>query len=894
MRIAGATLAVGVCALTVFLRTLCPTVHVGDSGELAWAASSLGIAHQPGYPLWTLCGRVAVIVSSAAPIVALNVSSALFAAGAAALLAWTLATLTGRVAVSAGIALAFALSRGVWSQATITEVYSLNALMFAGVAAAAAAARSRPGLIVLSGYLLGLGAANHPLVLAAGPAVAWVALGHLRTHPEGAVRRLLAAFALFVAGLSAYLYLPVRWSAGPEMVWGGVRSVSELWDHLTRAQYGGLGEAAAHTSFAVRLRVFGGLLAASAPAPVLILALLGVGVALRTERGTASFVLLLFLATGPLVAAAVRFEDTFLDRSVASVYFGPAVASTFLAAGLGAAALDGSLRARLAGQGRVAPLATALLALLPPLFLAQRNAAACDRSRSTLGRIWAETVLSELPAHARLYASGDNAVFLLAYFQRVAGLRPDVTLADQTLNLFLEAYGEDFAAMSRVDRKAKARDREVELAFAQREIPVFSTDELDLDAFGGCRLVPAGLVSQLLRPGEPPAPVQHRLLEPPPTDPDEYLEAHLAGVAFYREGRWLSREGRAEEADARLRLAAEVGARLAPLLRNLGLEHLLLGDTATAERRFLDSLALDPNNEDALYNMAILCARSGRVQESIEWFDRIIERGTEYAEVWLNRGIELVLAGRLQEAEESAAKALELEPDFDPAHRLIEAVRRGLEIGGEAGLLEARRAVEPATIQGTLQLAERYLERGDARRAAELYREVYDASEDNLEAAYGLGYGLLRLGRVEESAEAFRRMLALDPGSAAGRNALAYVFAASGESLSTAEKLVREAIELKPELAAYWKDTLGWVRYRRGDAQGALGLLQESERELPRDDVSMLAENDYHIGVVLMTLRRGDEARTYLARSLGRAKTEPWIPDLRAKARELGIEVSSS
>jgi tetratricopeptide (TPR) repeat protein len=893
MRNAGATLAVGLGAFAVYLRTLCPTVYAGDSGELAWAASSLGIAHQPGYPLWTLCGRVAVIVSPASPIEALNASSALFAAGAAALLTWILAVLTGRALVSAGIGLAFALSRGVWSQATITEVYSLNLLMFAGVVAAGVAARQRPGLIALSAYLLGLGTANHPLVLVAGPAVLWISFDLVRTHPDGAVRRLLAALAFFMLGLSAYLYLPVRWAAGPEMVWGGVRSASELWDHVMRAQYGGLGEAAARTSFALRLSVFAGLLAGSATGLVLFFALVGTVRALRADRWTGVLLILLFAAAGPLVAAAVRFEDTFLDRSVASVYFGPAVAATFLAAGIGVAALDGFLRAKLAGERRVAVLATTLLALLPPGLLAQRNAAACDKSESTLGQLYAENILAELPAHSRLYVGGDNAVFLLAYFQRVAGLRPDVTITDQTLNLFLDAYGEDFPAMSRVERKAKVADREVEIAFAERDVPIFSTEEFGLEPFGGCRMVPAGLVAQLLRPGEPPAPVKHALLQMPPIDRSDYLESHLAGVALFREGRWLSREGRPEEADARLRAAAEVGREIAPLLRNLGLEHLLLGDTATAETRFLESLALDPTNEDALYNMAILCARTDRVEESIQWFDRIVAQGTKYAEVWLNRGIELVLAGRLEDAEQSAAQALELEADFGPALQLIEAVRRGIAIGGEAGLLEARRAVEPATVQGTLQLAERYLERGDAQRAAELYREVYQGSTESLEAAYGLGYGLLRLGRVEESAEAFRRVLALDPKSAAGRNALAYVFAVSGDSLSTAEKLAREALELEPALAAYWKDTLGWVRFRRGDAQGALGLLQESERELPLDDLSMLAENDYHIGAVLMTLGRNDEARTYLARSLSRAKGEPWTPDLEAKARELGLEAPS-
>ena len=36
----------------VYLRTLCSTVYVGDSGELIPASYSLGIAHPPGYPIF--------------------------------------------------------------------------------------------------------------------------------------------------------------------------------------------------------------------------------------------------------------------------------------------------------------------------------------------------------------------------------------------------------------------------------------------------------------------------------------------------------------------------------------------------------------------------------------------------------------------------------------------------------------------------------------------------------------------------------------------------------------------------------------------------------------------------------------------------------------------------
>ena len=45
-----------------YLFSLHPTVSAGDSGELITAAYTLGIAHPPGYPLWTILGKIFTII----------------------------------------------------------------------------------------------------------------------------------------------------------------------------------------------------------------------------------------------------------------------------------------------------------------------------------------------------------------------------------------------------------------------------------------------------------------------------------------------------------------------------------------------------------------------------------------------------------------------------------------------------------------------------------------------------------------------------------------------------------------------------------------------------------------------------------------------------------------
>lgn len=890
---AGVGLAVFVVTLIVYARTLCPTVAAGDSGELATAAARLGIAHPPGFPLWTLLGRVAAIVGPDRPIIALNALSALCVAGAAALATLLLHRVTGRLLVSAGVALAFAFSRAVWDTAVVTEVYALNLLVTVAALTAGIYARSgRSSFFVLAAYLVGLGVGNHPFALLAAPPIALCAF----LPGDGAVswRRVPAFLGAFLLGLSVYLYLPVRWSAGPDINWGGIRATSDLVDHVLRTQYGGLGEAAAHTSLALRFRVMVGVLGKSVPLPLAIAGLAGAAMLLRRRPfGIALALVTLFVVAGPLTAALIRYEDTFLDRTVVTPFFLPAVLAVFLLAGVALAALDTLAGSHLADQPRATLVIRAALALLPPIFLAEANWTSCDRRHATLARDYGTRLLHSLPKDSRLFVEGDNELFTLLYLQRVENEREDVLLSDRTLNLLVQSYGDDFPVMSRAARRAAAPQRELEIAFAEKERPIFYAEEADLTKFGGCRLVPAGYVYQLLRPGEAPADPRHELATLPPNDPDDYLESHLAGVALYREGTWLAWAGRADEARDRYAEASQRAWKIPAIVRNCGLGWLELGDYAEAEKLFLRTIELEPHNQDALYNLAVLCTYTGRPQDASAYFAELDSLDTGLPEVPLSYAAVLLETGHLEEAAHQVDKALQLAPDLESAQKLSESIRRGLAIGGDEGLLEAQRSAGSLTVDGTLQLAQRYLDRGDWERATALYKEAAAQAPDRAGAVYGLGYGLLRVGRYRDAAAAFRKLLEIDPKSADGRNALAYVLAETGDSLAVAERLAQEALDLNPALGPYWRDTLGWVRYRAGRHEGALEALQEAERTLPVDDLSIRAENQYHLGKVMIALGRKDEAREYFRKSVGLAKSEAWVTDLKARAKELGVQVTS-
>src|SRR5262245_48960660 len=73
-------------ALVTYALTLYRTVPGGDSGELILAAQTLGVAHPPGYPLFTMLGKLFSLLPFSTIAWRINLLSAVCDAGAAALL----------------------------------------------------------------------------------------------------------------------------------------------------------------------------------------------------------------------------------------------------------------------------------------------------------------------------------------------------------------------------------------------------------------------------------------------------------------------------------------------------------------------------------------------------------------------------------------------------------------------------------------------------------------------------------------------------------------------------------------------------------------------------------------------------------------------------------------
>src|SRR5262249_19227405 len=120
----------GLAFLGLYLRTLCPTVYLGDSGEISTAIATGGVPHPPGYPLFGLLGRAALaLIPWGEPAFRIGCVVAAAAAAAVATLYLVARELDGSPWASATGAAVFGASYSFWSQSTRVEVYSLHVLL---------------------------------------------------------------------------------------------------------------------------------------------------------------------------------------------------------------------------------------------------------------------------------------------------------------------------------------------------------------------------------------------------------------------------------------------------------------------------------------------------------------------------------------------------------------------------------------------------------------------------------------------------------------------------------------------------------------------------------------------------------------------------------------------
>lgn len=196
----------------LYLSTLAPGMLRGDSGEFQWAMVSLNVAHATGYPLFTLVGNLWQYVLPLGTVAyRLNLLAAIFGALTIAFVYQFACELVQSRLAALAAACFLAVAPVFWFNASILEVYTLNALFLVVILRLLWRWTRSYNYRLLFGavFLLGLALAHHRMMLLAVPGIALYILWNNRELLKEP--RDLAQLALtLVPGLALYPYVIIR------------------------------------------------------------------------------------------------------------------------------------------------------------------------------------------------------------------------------------------------------------------------------------------------------------------------------------------------------------------------------------------------------------------------------------------------------------------------------------------------------------------------------------------------------------------------------------------------------------------------------------------------------------------------------------------------------------
>ena len=425
----------GLSVFLVYLRTLAPGVVGGDTGELVTVAYRLGVAHPPGYPLFTILAKLFTFIPYGAVAWRVNLLSAVCDAAAAVIILlavrrWARNHWAGLLA--AGL---FAFSPLVWRYAVVGEVFALNNLIVAlmvYLAVRYSEGRERK-FAYLTAFVFGLGMSNHHICLFYGfPLMLWILItGRAELWT---IRSLCALAGSFIAGLLPYVYLPLADTRVAAVSWGHTSTMNGFLLHVLRREYGTLqlgNKFGGGGKFFLGIRQYFEALPGQVFYVGLVLALIGLYGTIRRERRAGLAVAMLAGFCFYLIVfhalANLPFDDPFYFQ-ISIRFWQQANLMVCVWAGLG----FGSLTAMMLHRSWQHVLTTGLASLVV-LAQATTNFRVEDQHLNTVVRDYGRELIRPLPPDALLLSKGDLGTNVLRYLQQCEGYRTDVRVLDREL-----------------------------------------------------------------------------------------------------------------------------------------------------------------------------------------------------------------------------------------------------------------------------------------------------------------------------------------------------------------------------------------------------------------------------------------------------------------------------
>jgi tetratricopeptide (TPR) repeat protein len=364
-----------------------------------------------------------------------------------------------------------------------------------------------------------------------------------------------------------------------------------------------------------------------------------------------------------------------------------------------------------------------------------------------------------------------------------------------------------------------------------------------------------GLAALAMRNDEPFR-VIHHLERATASDP-EYPDA------FVELGRYYGLMGEPSLARATFERWTRAHPEDADMLINAGLTAFDVADYPQALEFFEKALEAAQDGEQkngARTFRANSLDMLGRYPEAVADYERVITYAPEWWEAHANLGICHARNGHPEEAEKAFRRGLEECPgspeirDELAAHLLNE----NKDLKEALALAEEAVALGQDEIRHLYTLGEARLALGDEEGSAEAYKKILDLDPEDPNAHLEIGLYHERRGEVEPAEEHFVEALKQDPGNPRSLYSYASLYYAT-DDLETAEELLVRAIAAdsgySPALSA-----LASIRARRGDYKASLDFMEKAVAAGEQD------ADHFEQALEFAPLRNHPRFRTLLAR----------------------------
>jgi tetratricopeptide (TPR) repeat protein len=279
-----------------------------------------------------------------------------------------------------------------------------------------------------------------------------------------------------------------------------------------------------------------------------------------------------------------------------------------------------------------------------------------------------------------------------------------------------------------------------------------------------------------------------------------------------------------------------------------------------ARQSFEKALELSPGYFAAMEQLVNLDIAQQKYEAASARVQAQVDKDPKAAEPWiLMARIHIAQAQGYVQAENKNRAA------GSPRLRLADVPSAQPEVSKAEAALEKAIELNPNLRTSFLMLADLEVAAGKQQQALERLN-VLVARTNDVMALMQVGIIQDSLNNYPAARDAYEKVVAASPNYSPALNNLAYLYSERFNDLDKAYQMADKARQLLP-VDPSTADTLGWVLYRRGEYNRAVGLLEESASKLPDE-----AEVQFHLGMTQYMLGNEGAARLALQKAVQSAK----------------------